>query len=124
MAAAHAIGVCRTDVDQVAEFFELVDGRGGEAIFDEDGAAFGDGSGEAGVLNIYLELTPTVWYFFSYSNGVMQAISSNKAFNEALTVIKDANRSLKAENGQPEYQFIVSTNEKRNTFLRKMRSIN
>ena len=75
------------------------------------------------ILNVYLELTPTVWYFFSYSNGVMQAISSNKSFNEALTAMKDANRRLKVEDGQPAYQFIVSTNEKRNTFMRKMRSV-
>jgi hypothetical protein len=72
------------------------------------------------ILNVYLELTPSVWYFFSYSNNVMQAISSNKSFNEALTSMKDANRKLKVEDGKPSYQFIVSTNEKRNTFLRKM----
>lgn len=74
------------------------------------------------ILNIYLELTPTVWYFFTYGNGVMQAISSNISFNETLAAIKDANRILKVEDGKPTYQFIISTNEKRNTFLRKMRS--
>lgn len=75
------------------------------------------------ILNIYLEITPSLWYFFSYSNGVMQAISSNKAFNDALSAMKDSNRRLKVKDGQPAYQFIVSTNEKRNTFLRKMRSV-
>ena len=75
------------------------------------------------ILNVYLELTPSVWYFFTYSNGVMQAISSNKGFNDALAAMKDANRRLKVKDGQPAYQYIVSTNEKRNTFLRKMRSV-
>jgi hypothetical protein len=75
------------------------------------------------ILNVYLELTPSLWYFFSYSNGVMQAISSNKAFNDALTAIKESNRRLKVKDNQPAYQFIVSTNEKRNTFMRKMRSV-
>ena len=74
------------------------------------------------LLNIYLEIAPTVWYFFSYSNGVMQAISSNIAFNDALTTMKDSNRRLKVADNEPAYQFIVSTGEKRNTFLRKMRS--
>ena len=74
------------------------------------------------ILNVYLELTPTVWYFFSYSNSVMQAISSNKTFNDALVATKEADRKLKVETGKTGYQFIVSTNEKRATFLRKMRA--
>ena len=48
LAATHTVRVCRTDVDEVAEVFELVDGRGGEAVFNEDGTAFGDGPREAG----------------------------------------------------------------------------
>lgn len=75
------------------------------------------------ILNVYLELTPSVWYFFTYGNGVMQAISSNNSFNETLAAIKDTNRKLKVENDQPAYQFIISTNEKRSSFLRKMRSV-
>jgi hypothetical protein len=75
------------------------------------------------ILNAYFELTPSLWYFFSYSNGIMQAMSSNKAFNEELTSVKDDNRRQKVDKKEKAYQYIVSTNEKRNSFLRKMRSV-
>jgi hypothetical protein len=75
------------------------------------------------IINLYFELSPTVWYFFSYSNGIMQAMSSNKAFNEALTSVKDDKRRKKVADKEKAYQYIVSTNDKRNTFLRKMRSV-
>jgi hypothetical protein len=75
------------------------------------------------VINAYFELSPSLWYFFSYSNGIMQAISSNKSFNEAMTSVKDDKRRLKVKDKEKAYQFIVSTNEKKNTFLRKMKSV-
>jgi hypothetical protein len=75
------------------------------------------------IINVYMELSPTVWYFFSYSNGIMQAMSSNKAFNVALTSVKDDKRRQKVADKEKAYQYIVSNNDKRNTFLRKMRSV-
>ncbi len=71
------------------------------------------------VLNIYLELNPLVWYFFSYSNGIMQAISSNNEFNTILASLKENKRTLSGKS-EGDYQFIISTPEARMAFMRKM----
>ena len=73
------------------------------------------------LINMYFEPEENQWYFFSYSNGTMQVISSNKSFNDKLAGLKEAQRVLKGEKGQPSYQFILGTPEKKSTFLRKMR---
>ncbi|MFZ4705165.1 MAG: hypothetical protein ACOYMF_04055 [Bacteroidales bacterium] len=75
------------------------------------------------IISAYFELSPTLWYFFSYSNGIMQAMSSNKAFNVALTSVKDDKRRKKVKDKEKAYQYIVSTKEKRDTFLRKMHAV-
>jgi len=75
------------------------------------------------MLNIYLEPEPEKWYFLSYSGGTMQALSSNKAFNDKLTGLKEDQRVIKAGDGLPSYQYIISTSDKKTTFLRKMRQL-
>jgi len=73
------------------------------------------------IINLYIEPEDKQWYFFSYANGTMQVISSNQAFNDKLSGLKEAQRLIKGEKGQPTYQFILGTGEKKATFLRKMR---
>lgn len=75
------------------------------------------------MFNIYLEATPDKWYFFSYSGGTMQALSSFKDFNDKLVGLKEDQRVLKGGDGEKSYQFIVSTSDKKTTFLRKMRQL-
>jgi hypothetical protein len=75
------------------------------------------------MLNIYLEPESEKWYFLSYSGGTMQALSSNKAFNDKLTGLKEDQRVIKAGDGLPSYQYIISTSDKKTTFLRKMRQL-
>ncbi|MDP2423906.1 MAG: hypothetical protein U1C46_12070 [Bacteroidales bacterium] len=74
------------------------------------------------VMNIYLEPDRNEWYFFSYSNGIMQAISSNNEFNNMLVGLKEPRRVLKTNPGEEPYQFIISTQQSRNAFIRRMRS--
>ena len=73
------------------------------------------------IINLYIEPEDKQWYYFAYANGTMQVVSSNQAFNEKLAGLKEAQRLIKADNGQPSYQFILGTSDKKNTFLRKMR---
>jgi hypothetical protein len=73
------------------------------------------------IINIYFEPDPTQWYFFAYANGTMQVISSNKNFNEKLSGLKEDQRRIKGEKGLPGYQFILGTNDKKATFIRKMK---
>lgn len=72
------------------------------------------------VITIYLELNPLVWYYFSYSNGIMQAISSNNEFNSIISNMKENKRTLGKTSDENAYQYIISTPEARVAFLRKM----
>lgn len=75
------------------------------------------------IINIYLEPEENQWYFFTYSNGTMQVISTNKEFNEKLTGLKEEQRIIKGEKGEQSYQFIIGTPDKKATFLRKMKQV-
>lgn len=71
------------------------------------------------ILNIYLELDGNNWYFFSYSRGLMQAISSNESFNNIIKELKSDKRQMKTEKGQAPYQFSLSTLRKKDDFIKK-----
>lgn len=72
------------------------------------------------IINLYIEPEENQWYYFSYSNGTMQVIASNKTFNDKLAGLKESDRLIKGEKGLPAYQFILGTPDKKSTFLRKM----
>jgi hypothetical protein len=73
------------------------------------------------VLNIYFQTGDNEWYFFSYSAGVMQAISSSEEFNDVLLNLREDRRTLRTRGNEEPYQFIISTVQQRNAFLRRMR---
>lgn len=74
----------------------------------------------ADVINILLRVGDGNWYFFSYSDGILQAISSSMQFNEAIINTKDKHRKLKREKELKPYQYIISTTNKMSTFVEKM----
>jgi hypothetical protein len=76
------------------------------------------------ILNVYIETGQNTWYYFTYGNGVMQAISSNNEFNNILAGIKEDKRTIKGKTEEDGYQYIISTPERRIAFLRKMQSLN
>lgn len=76
------------------------------------------------VFNIFIKVGNSSWYYFNYSNGIMQAISSNMKFNEALINVKDKHRKLKKEDDLPAYQYIISTPNKMSAFVEKMSANN
>jgi hypothetical protein len=74
-------------------------------------------SGDA--LNIYLEPENGQWYFFSYTRGLMQAVSSSSTFNEEISKLKPEKR-IKKEKDKPDFEYILSTDRAVKNFLRKM----
>nr|HPK05605.1 hypothetical protein [Bacteroidales bacterium] len=74
------------------------------------------------VITFYLQPTNNEWYYFSYANGIMQAISSNDGFNKVLISLPEKRRKLKADEEGRSYEFIISTIQQRNAFLRKVRN--
>ena len=73
------------------------------------------------VINLYFEPDENQWYFFTYSNGTMQVLSSNKDFNDKIAGLKEDQRIIKGEKGKTTYQYILGTSEKKAAFLRKMK---
>lgn len=65
------------------------------------------------ILNIYLEIDKNNWYFFNYTRGMLQAISSDADFNTIIQETKPDKRKAKAEKGQEPYQFMYSSEKKK-----------
>lgn len=72
------------------------------------------------ILTIYLELDGSNWYFFSYSRGLMQAISSNNDFNTAIKELSSGKRQGPTTKGMPSYVFNIANINKKITFLKKL----
>lgn len=73
------------------------------------------------VLNLYVEVDANIWFYFNYARGVLQAISSEAAFNAAIENIKPEKREAKEKDGLPSYQYMLSTERKKSEFLKKIK---
>jgi hypothetical protein len=71
------------------------------------------------VFTIYLEVDKNNWYFFTYTRGIMQVISSDSDFNADITDMKPDKRKSKGLKGQELYQYMYSSPKKKKEFLRK-----
>ncbi|MFB0924644.1 MAG: hypothetical protein QMB65_05090, partial [Vicingaceae bacterium] len=71
------------------------------------------------ILNIYIEVDRNNWYFFTYTRGIMQSISSYSDFNSAITETKPDKRKSKGVKKQESYQYMYSSAKKKKDFLRK-----
>jgi hypothetical protein len=74
------------------------------------------------ILDIYLEADPNTWYYFTYTRGVMLAVSSNDQFNKALDELKGKNKKMNVEKG-PSYRFDLTSKKKKDQFLDKLKQI-
>jgi hypothetical protein len=74
------------------------------------------------IMDIYLQLDRRSWYYFGYTRGVMQIHSSNNEFLERMKKLKPAERRQKVTSGES-YIYMVSTDVKKNTFLRRYREL-
>jgi hypothetical protein len=73
------------------------------------------------ILNIYLEIDPRNWYFFSYTRGTMKTISSDNAYNNAVTNIKDKFRKPDEKISKEPYMFFPATERARDNFVDEMK---
>ncbi len=71
------------------------------------------------ICDIFLKADDNTWYYFGYTREVMQAISSNRDFNNLLRVLKPEQRQVKPpRKGMPSYIYMVASDTKINQFLR------
>jgi hypothetical protein len=75
------------------------------------------------IMDIYLELSDNEWYYFNYSRGLMQSISSAPAFNDVITQTKPDKRTQKGEKGEETYRYNISTVKKKKDFIRRMENV-
>jgi len=75
------------------------------------------------VLNIYLEPEHAAWFFFSYTRGLLQSISSYSGFNDAIGKLKPDKRVSKGEKDQQPYEYMLSTDRKVKDFLKKLEPV-
>ncbi len=69
-------------------------------------------------ITVYLEPENQTWYYFSYSRGVMQTLSSQSAFNEAISKLKPEKRMNK-EKDKPDFEFMLTTDRAVKNFIKK-----
>ena len=72
-------------------------------------------------LSIYLELSETEWYYFSYKRGMLGAYSTNENFNECLRNSSPRKRTYKGKNGERDITYVLSTDIQRRNFVRTFR---
>ena len=73
------------------------------------------------LFDIYLEADPHHWYYFGYTRGVMQTLTSNNEYIDKINAKKPNDRRQKVESGRTSYIYMVSTNRKKDLFLRRYR---
>jgi len=79
--------------------------------------------GGYGVINVYFELEDGQWYFYSYRNYIMQAISSDEGFNNEILNLKEDRRIIYSKDEDTPYEFVISSRRKMVDFKRKMEEI-
>ncbi len=72
------------------------------------------------LVDIYLELDRSNWYYFGYSRGIMNVLSSNRDFNTAVEGVKPNLRKMKTPREEVQYIYGVCDPRKKAMFLRRM----
>jgi len=72
-------------------------------------------------LDLYIEISETHWYYFNYKRGLMQAYSSETAFNEMIAGVKGDDRKMKIQKGESSYVFFLSNKKKRDDFIKRIK---
>ena len=95
----------KTSVNKfVNGFIEIIHKRTGDAI------------------TVYLEPENQTWLYFSYSRGVMQTLSSQTVFNDAINKLKPEKRVNK-EKDKPDYEFMLTTDRAVQNFKKKFNAV-
>jgi hypothetical protein len=65
-------------------------------------------------LDIYMPVSDTTWYYFTYYKGIMYGVSSNEKFNYTLNNFQSSGKH---------YFYSICAAARRDMFLRKLKSI-
>jgi len=73
------------------------------------------GSGD--VFDIYLRVDDKTWYYFAYSPGGMQVLSSNRTFNAIVLDLKVNDRRIKSSPGMPGFVYSLAAQRRMSLFI-------
>ncbi|MFW5792897.1 MAG: hypothetical protein ACOCWC_01335 [Bacteroidota bacterium] len=63
------------------------------------------------------------WYYFSYTNSIMQVIAANDDFNKTIRELKPKRRRMDVPSGETPFAFILSSDRRPFDFARVMKQI-
>ncbi len=68
-------------------------------------------------FTIYIEVTPSYWFFFKYKRGIMMAVSSDPAFNQIISDLKARQRKQDVERGEPKFYYHLGSSKDKQRWL-------
>jgi hypothetical protein len=75
------------------------------------------------IFRLYLEIDGATWYMFEYKLNILTVISSDAAFLEILTAVKDENRRY--EDGKKKFSWsMLASKKKRDDLLDRYPELN
>jgi hypothetical protein len=75
------------------------------------------------IMDLYLQLDRKHYYYFGYTRGVMQTLSHNREYVETIMNMKPKVRKTKTPRGATPYNYLISTDRKKNNFYSRWQSI-
>ena len=73
------------------------------------------------LMDIYLKPDDRTWYYFGYSRGVMQTLSSNRIYVNYIKELNPNRRSMDVKSGETSYIYMLASDHKMAVFLRRYR---
>jgi len=72
------------------------------------------------LVDIYLKANEGTWYWFSYFRGVLMSLSSNRAYDDIITSLKESARKHPDSNARVPYKYMIGLPDRLGRFLRRM----
>ncbi len=72
------------------------------------------------MIDIYLKVNESVWYYFSYFRGVMMAQAGNRTFNNIISRVSQKDRKHPASTVREPYSYMIAVEDRLGRFLRRM----
>lgn len=74
------------------------------------------------LIDVYLKVDESTWYYFSYFKGVMMTLSGNNAYNSLIADAKIKDRKDPKATGRIPYTYMIGLEDRFRNFLRRMSS--
>jgi hypothetical protein len=75
------------------------------------------------MMDLYLQLDRRNYYYFGYTRGVMQTLSSNRKYVETIMNMKTSDRKSKTVKSDTPYTYLISTDRKKDNFYGRWQNI-